>query len=213
MEQPCLSSLLHLILLFSRIGPTPGLSLLPQNSHNSTNLASNRVDPVRGRPADAVAATLPSRSQQDGGYITPQAAPSALNTAPQPSTTRTTPDEFGNVQRTASQGSGNTSQHQVTGSAPAATATSTTRRTTSTGGTTPFTVANPRDSSNDPRRNPSTNGPSTTTPTNNNSNAPGWSRAEDEKVQLYEKARARAERIQGVIVTNVCVFCCCSSIE
>jgi hypothetical protein len=183
----------------SRIGPTPGLSLLPQNS---TNLGGNRVDPIRGRPADAVAATLPvNRAQLDSGYAAPQSAPSSFNTAA-PSPTSNAADEFGHVKRTASQASGNTSQNIATGSVPTTTPAPTTRRTTSTGGTTSFKVANPQDGSNGPRRNPSTNGAAAT----NNANSPSWLNAEDEKVQLYEKARARAERIQGVMVSNVRLF-------
>jgi hypothetical protein len=149
-----------------------------------------------------------NRTQLDGGYGTPQTATNAFNTASQAPTSKVTADEFGNVQRTASQTSGNASQQNATGSIPSAAPASITRRTTSPGGTTPFTVANPHDASNDARQSPSRNGPATST---NNANPPGWLKAEDEKVQLYEKARARAERIQGVIVANVGF--CLSSIE
>ena len=189
------------LFLISRIGPTPGLSLLPQNS---SNMNSNHADPIRSRPAEAVAATLPiNRGQLESGYSQPQVSQNAFNTAPQPTSTPKLPaDELGNVQRSASQASGNTSQTNAATSTPATLPSTATRRTTSSGGTTPFKVANPQEASNDLKRNPSTNAPGSA----NTVNSPNWLRSEEEKVLLYEKARARAERIQGVIVANVCLF-------
>lgn len=184
----------------SRIGPTPGLSLLPQNF---TNMGGNRSDPIRGRPADEVAATLPiNRSQPESGYSSLQVPSPAFNSAPQPTTTKLAADEFGSVQRTASQASGNTSQNNNTATSTPALPTLNTRKTTSSGGTTPFKVANPPDVSSDIKRNPSANASGS----NNSTNSPNWLRSEEEKVQLYEKARARAEKIQGVIVSHVCLF-------
>jgi len=165
-------------------------------------MGGNRVDPIRGRPADEVAATLPiNRNQPESGYSSLQVPSPAFSSAPQPTTTRLPADEFGIVQRTASQASGNTSQNNTAASTPAL-PTSNARRTTSSGGTTPFKVANPPDVSNDINRNPSTNASAST----NSTNSPNWLRSEEEKVLLYEKARARAEKIQGVIVSNVCLF-------
>jgi len=167
--------------------------VLPQGS---SAVGANRAD----RPSEAVAATLPiNRAQVDNAYGNQRNnASSAFATAPAASPAlRVAADELGNVQRTLSQ-VGNTaisgSGVAVTNPAPAINTPG--RRSNSSGGANPSTVPTPQqDALNETRRTPATKPPpGTPNP---------YLSAEEEKVQLFVKARERAAKVQGLAATPV----------
>lgn len=148
-------------------------------------MGANRADPVRGRPSEAVATTLPINRAQPDNANQRNNAPSAFNTAP--AAVRLPADEFGNIQRTLSQGT-------TTGAAPnPAPALNTPGRRSNSGGANPPAAPTPQQ--DEVRRTPSA---TTAKPV-----VDPYQSAEDEKVQLFVKARERAAKVQGVAATPV----------
>ena len=157
-------------------------------------MAANRPDPVRGRPSEAVAATLPiNRAQPDNAYGNQRNnPPSAFGTAPAAlPAVRVPADEFGNIQRNLSQVANTAVLGAAQNTAP--TLITPGRRSNSGGANpTPTTVPTPQqDALNEARRTPSA---ATAVPDLS---------AEEEKVQLFVKARERAAKVQGVAATPV----------
>lgn len=208
----------HHLLLSSRIGPAPSLSLLPvaQAGHSPIS---------RGRPADAVAATLPLNRTNFPGV-----PGQAYGTVPiSPHSSR--PSEDGTTYSAARFGNnGLADEFGSTRPPNAVTVTSlvvppsvnpppttssnstTTRRPGSAGGGHRFTVTNlqPQDipqSTSTPSRQRSANG-NASGPSAGNAQRQ-WPTAEEEKMKLYEKARAQVAKVQGPASTPVRsqIFC------
>ena len=152
-------------------------------------MGANRADPVRGRPTEAVATTLPINRAQPDNANQRNNAPSAFHTAPAASpAVRLPADEFGNIQRTLSQVA------NTTGAAPnPAPALNTPGRRSNSGGANPPAAPTPQQ--DEVRRTPSA---TTAKPV-----VDPYQSAEDEKVQLFVKARERAAKVQGVAATPV----------
>ncbi|KAF9532758.1 hypothetical protein CPB83DRAFT_580351 [Crepidotus variabilis] len=187
----------------SRIGPTPGLSLLANAAH-PTPINTLQNAPL-GRPADAVAATLPiNRSGLDSGFGNHQASASnAYTTMPGPSGSGSgvVADEFGarpNISTSSSNPAtigGSTTANHVAGTAASGSTTSPARRPNSAGGNNRFTVTNlhPSDGATQPKRNPSANA---TGAGSGSTQGRPWISAAEEK-QLYEQARQNVVKLQG----------------
>jgi len=174
---------------------------------------------VRGRPADAVASTLPLNRPNFPN--TPVNAYSS--TLPSPNARRPSEDgpSFGRF------GSGGLAdEFGVPRQVPAATVTSpivttttaskalsttssnstTARRPDSSGGGNRYKIANPQPHDippSTPARQRSATGSG---PTSGGAQR-SWPTAEEEKLRLYEKARAQVERVQGPAATPVCSLC------
>jgi hypothetical protein len=200
----------HTDTLSSRIGPTHGLSLLPA--------AQSTVPTNRGRPTDAVAATLPYNRPN---FNSPPG--NAYNSLPShaiPSDDEASyggtrfgnglADEFGSAQAIAA------TKPVIPPSVPPTVPPTTSspaairRPDSSGGGGNRFTVTNlqPHDipqSTSTASRQLSTNatgsGPSSGIAQQK------WPRAEDEKKKLFDDARAKVIKVQGIGSTPVCSFC------
>lgn len=203
----------------SRIGAAPGLSLFPaaQGSPSVPPATSTRIDPTRGRPADAVAATLPVNRAN-----IPNRATNAYNSLPTSSNTRLPVEDRNGATRLGSNGVvddfGATRKPSTAVTAtvtsppiapPAALSTNssnstTARRPNSSGGNSRFTVTNqqPQDlpkPQSTPARQRSANATGSGTSPGNAQRA--WPTAEEEKLRLYEKAKAQAAKVQGLGAT------------
>jgi len=195
----------------SRIGPAPGLSLLPPGQ-SAPVVGGARADPVRGRPSDAVAATLPiNRANLDStyGHVRNNSAVNGFSTLPAGASSAAVAsnglaDEFGAIRPTLSSSSSNAAT--VAGPAvvaatstptPTAASTTTGRRPNSSGGGNRFTITNaqPQEIPGAPARQRSAqatgSGPAAAIA------ARQWPTAEEEKLKLYEKARAQVAKVQG----------------
>lgn len=202
-------------MLSSRIGPAPGLSLLPvsQGGHPPIN---------RGRPADVVAATLPpSRANITGISSQPYNSLPTSSHARHPSEEGTAygvarfasnglADEFGATRPPIAvpPPTSLVVPPPAVSSPITSTNSSTARRPNSAGGGHRFTVTNlqpqdlPQSITPSPSRQRSANG---TGSGPSSGNAPRqWPTAEEEKMRLYEKARAQVAKVQGPGATPVC---------
>lgn len=200
----------------SRIGAAPSLSL-----GHAVGPISTRIDPTRGRPADAVAATLPLNRaanfpNTNNGYNT---LPMSSNIR-RPSEEGTyggtrlgsngLADEFGSTPRQAPTAvpanTVVTSQIATPTHTPSATASNpaTVRRPDSSGGGTRLAVTNPQpqDASQSPSRQRTANAAGSGTNARNAQRP--WPTAEEEKLRLYEQARAQVAKVQGPDATPVC---------
>lgn len=183
-----------------------------------------RVDPSRGRPADAVAATLPSnRANFPGGSGTAYSSLpiSSHTTRPADDTAYGVPpfgsnglaDEFGSTRPPPPPNAVNVTSlvppsATSSSSLPITTNNSTAaRRPNSSGGGHRFTVTNlqPQDipqPAPTPSRQRSANG--TGSGPNPGNAQRQWPTAEEEKMRLYEQARAQVAKVQGPGSTPVC---------
>lgn len=200
----------------SRIGPAPSLSLLPVGQGGHSPISANR-----GRPTDAVAATLPYNRPNFVGapgnaYSSLPVSSHAISSEDGPSYGATRfgnslADEFGSTRPGLNAVNvtnvvpplTNPSAPLTTSSNPAAAR----RPDSSGGGGNRFTVTNlqPHDiphSTPTPSRQRSAN--ATGSGPSSGSAQQQWPRAEEEKLRLYEQARAQVVKVQGLGSTPVC---------
>lgn len=198
--------------LSSRIGPAPGLSLLPVGQGHSP------ISTNRGRPTDAVAATLPYNRPNLAGApaSTYNSLPGSTHAIPSEGATRfgnSLADEFGSTRSAPTAVNVPNVPNVVvprvttppnappTTSSPAAVR----RPDSSGGGGNRFTVTNlqPHDIPQPtPSRQRSAN--ATGSGPSSGSAQQQWPRAEEEKLRLYEQARAQVVKVQGLASTPVC---------
>ena len=219
--------------MYRRIGPAPSLSLLPvPNTPTSQQLGSR--EPPRGLSPPVSSVVLPtghSRNNSTGApnpYSTLPTAASSTAKLPadelgygagygikppyathQPTKSNTLNDEFPPVRPTPTI---NTNLKPITpppAAVPAATPTTTTNGTTTgvgrrprsaggAGGGNRFTIMNAHPTEVSGDRTPATN--------------KNWLTAEEEKAQLFEKARARVEMTQGAHAAPVSCYSTCGNV-
>ncbi|KAJ3496472.1 hypothetical protein NLJ89_g10480 [Agrocybe chaxingu] len=183
----------------SRIGAAPSLSLFPPAQSAAATMhaiQAGRIDPTRGRPADAVAATLPlNRGNLDNTYAHARNnsanAFNSLPGAPSSAARGVSEDPYGPGYGRA----GNLADEFGATTVAVASSSSTVparNRPGSAGGGNRLTIVNPEPSQEIPSRQ-RTAGSSTTT-----GSARQWPTAEEEKLKLYEQARAQVAKVQGV---------------
>lgn len=185
----------------SRIGPASSLSLSPAGHDGSVApvpaVVPPRVNAVRGRPAEAVAATLPLNRANFSGN-----AGNAYNTLPISSNIIRPSDEATTPAATRFGANGLVDEFGSTKQAPTTSSNSMSARPTGSGGGNRFTVTNPQ-----PQDIPQLTQRSANSAESGPSSGPNgqrqWPTSEEEKLRLYEKARAQVAKVQGPNATPV----------